>query len=169
MNGRDALLSFPKNAEVEMRLKALVVNMAIPLAVGALAGVLTMGAMEEYKSVAKPELSPPEIVFPIVWTVLFILMGVSSYLVFVSESGERKKALSIYGVQLFVNFFWPLIYFNAGLYYVAFAWIIALIILAAVMLWRFFRVKRAAGFLNLPYMAWLLFAAYLNIGTAMLN
>ncbi len=98
-----------------MRVKALIVNMAVPLAVGAASGIITMGAMEEYKAIPKPELSPPEIVFPIVWTALFLLMGISSYLIFVSDKEERKKALSVYAVQLVVNFFWPIIYFNAGL------------------------------------------------------
>lgn len=154
---------------MSIRLKPLIVNLLIALGVGALSGFLTMGAMEDYKAVEKPMLSPPEIVFPIVWSVLYILMAVSAYLVYVSDSPRKRASLITYGVQLALNFLWPIVFFCKGAYLAAFFVLCALLITVIVMTVLFFSVRNAAGFLQIPYILWLLFAGYLNFGVYLLN
>ena len=151
--------------------KQLAVCVAAPLLVGALAGVLSRGGMENYKSMYKPLLAPPGWIFPLVWTILYILMGVASYLVYTSTaSPERiRRAMTAYVLQLAANFVWPLIFFVLGAYLVAFLWLILLFALALVCALRFGYIDARAGKLMTPYLLWLFFAAYLNLGVYLLN
>ena len=148
--------------------KKLAVALALPLLVGGLAGFLIRNSVEAYAAFDKPALSPPAVLFPIVWTILYILMGVASYLVW-AEGKEPLAALTVYGVQLLFNFVWPLLFFNAHLFGVAFFWLLALLALVIATTVLFFRQNRTAGFLMLPYLAWLAFASYLNYAVWMLN
>ena len=111
--------------------KLLVLCIAIPLAIGSLSGFLTSESMEMFSSINKPPLSPPAILFPIVWTILYILMGIASYLILTSgqEKNRIKNALTVYSLQLIFNFFWSIWFFNFGWYLFAFAWLIILWIL----------------------------------------
>jgi len=144
---------------------------AIPLLVGGLASFLTRGGMDVFMQLNQPPLSPPGWVFGVVWTILYILMGVSSYLVIQSGAGEEvvNKALSIYVYQLIVNFLWPTFFFNFGWYLFSFLWLVLLWILVLIMIIRFYNVSKLAGILQIPYLIWLTFAGYLNLGVWLLN
>lgn len=155
---------------MKIKWKPLIVNLAIPLIVGGLSALLTHDSMDFYETVNKPAFAPPGTVFPIVWTVLFLLMGISAYLVWrEGPSLQRRQALWVYGAQLIVNFCWPLLFFRARAFLPAFVWLVALIVLIAVMIVLFCRIKRAAGLLQIPYLLWSLFAAALNYGVWTLN
>lgn len=134
----------------------------LPLAVGGAAAVLTMDAMAQYSALPRPPLAPPAWVFPVVWTVLYLLMGAASRRVHRLGTQESRNALMLYYVQLAVHFVWPLLYFRAQEYEVAFWWLLLLLALVLAALSAFFRLDKAAGRLLMPYAAWLLFAAYLN-------
>lgn len=149
--------------------KALVINILIPLAVGTAAGLLSMGGMESFGAMNQPPLSPPAWVFPIAWTILYTLMGISSYLIYSSESDAESRALSTYGYQLLVNFLWPVFFFNFRWYFFAFLWLAFLWILVAKMILEFGGISKIAALLNLPYLLWLSFAGYLNLGVWLLN
>ena len=143
----------------------------IPLAVGALAGRLSREGMSLYQTMYKPLLSPPGWVFPVAWSLLYILMGIASCLVYCSEASRprKKRALILYGLQLAVNFVWPLLFFRFGLLWLSFFWLLLLIglVWACMTLFRYILPK--AGKLMLPYLLWLFYAAYLNLGAALLN
>ena len=150
-----------------MKIKNLIISILIPLLVGGLSAILSSNGMEAYKLLDKPSLSPPGIVFPIVWTILFILMGISSYLIY--NERNNNKALTLYVVQLIVNFFWSIIFFDLELRLLAFFVIIALIILVALMIKEFYKINKTSAYLQIPYLLWLLFAAYLNYSVYLLN
>lgn len=146
-------------------------SIALPLLVGILASLLTRQSMEAFAALNQPPLSPPAIVFPIVWTFLYILMGIGFYLVVTSEGNEEDihKAVIVYGLQLSVNFLWPTFFFNLQWYLFSFFWLLLLWILVLIMLVRFARVSQIAAYINIPYLIWLTFAAYLNLGIFLLN
>jgi benzodiazapine receptor len=153
-----------------IKLKPLVLSLLISLGVGGLSGLLISGSTGVYESALRPPLSPPAAVFPVVWTILYILMGISAYLIWMSSpSPERKRALTIYGVQLGVNFIWPLLFFCAQAFFPAFLWLVLLLILVIVMISAFSRLNRTAALLQVPYLVWTVFAAYLNLGVWFLN
>lgn len=155
--------------KLDKRLLALCI--AIPLLVGVVASLLTGGGMEVFASVEKPPLSPPGWLFPVVWTILYILMGISSYLILTSEADESAKegAIRIYGLQLLVNFLWPTFFFNFRWYGFSFFWLLLLWFLVLVMILRFREINKLAAYMNIPYLIWLTFAAYLNWGIWLLN
>ena len=161
------------NTEViflKINFKKLIINIAIPLGVGALSALISMGGMDSFASLNKPPLSPPGWLFPVVWSILYILMGISSYLI--TESGKparSKTALTVYGVQLFFNFMWSIIFFNFEAYLFAFIWLLALLALVIINAILFYRIDRRAGLLFIPYILWILFAGYLNFGIFLLN
>ena len=140
-------------------------------AVGGLSGWLTReGSRFFSQSVAQPPLSPPSLVFPIVWALLYALMGISAARAYLTApSPERSKSLNLYIVQLVVNFFWSLIFFNAQAYGFAFVWLLLLWALVLVMILQFRRVDPPAANIQIPYLIWLTFAAYLNLGVWYLN
>jgi Tryptophan-rich sensory protein (mitochondrial benzodiazepine receptor homolog) len=139
----------------------------IPLAVGALSA-LFIGTMS-YSSFQKPAVSPPSWLFPIVWTILYILMGISSYLIYSSNNAGKTKALTTYGLQLVFNFFWSILFFRYSLYFFAFLWLLALILLIVIMIYQFYKISPLAAYLQIPYLLWCIFAAYLNYGIYRLN
>ena len=151
--------------------KRLIICLAIPLAVGGAAALLTQNSMESFEQLSQPPLSPPGWLFPIAWTVLYILMGTASYLVLESGAGKSviHRALRAYGVQLAFNFLWPIFFFRMGAYLFSLIWLIALWILILITILRFFQIKTAAGWLLVPYLLWTTFAAYLNLGVYLLN
>lgn len=153
---------------MKIKWKELILCIIVPLAVGGLSAFLTKDGMETFKTVQKPPLTPPEKLFPFVWTILYLLMGIASYIIL--TSGKPKIAgLILYGVQLFFNFFWSVLFFNKQLYLFSFIWLVImwLLILAAAIL--FYRNTRLAGYLMIPYLIWTTFAGYLNFGVYLLN
>lgn len=149
--------------------KALIISLVISLGVGGLSALLTKDSMDIYEKIIQPPLSPPSIVFPIVWTALFVLMGISAYLVYINHNKNSRNALYVYAAQLFVNFFWTIIFFNMQMYLFAFIWLILLWVLVIFMIIKFFGVSRLAAYLQIPYLVWLTFAAYLNLAIWLLN
>lgn len=152
-------------------LPVLIISLLIPLSVGALAGALTMGSMAQYAALAQPPLSPPGWVFPAVWTVLYLLMGLACYLIWTSEApqAEKKRALTLYGAQLVLNFIWPLLFFEAGEFGVSLIWLVLLTALVLATTAAFGHISKTAAWLLAPYLLWLVFAAYLNAGVWLLN
>ncbi|MBQ7359822.1 MAG: tryptophan-rich sensory protein [Lachnospiraceae bacterium] len=150
--------------------KKLIVCVAIPLAVGALSAYFS-GGMNNFDSLVKPPLSPPGWVFPVVWTILYTLMGIASYLVLVSEESSMVKsnALAVYGVQLIFNFFWSIIFFRYQCYGCAFVWLLLLEVFVVLTALLFGQIDKRAGWLMVPYIVWVAFAGYLNAGIALLN
>lgn len=147
---------------------ALIVSLAISLGAGAIARFLTADSMEQYEQMYKPPLSPPGWLFPVVWTILYILMGIAAYLVYVAETEKEQKrqALLVYGVQLLVNIGWSVIFFGFNAYLLAFAWLLLLWYLIYRIIRRFYEIDKAAGILLIPYIVWVTFAGYLNLAIA---
>lgn len=143
---------------------------AIPLLVGGLSALISGGGMQTFEMVEKPSLSPPAWLFPVVWTVLYTLMGIASYLVWISGKTYRSKtALVFYGIQLAFNFLWSIIFFALGAYWFAFIWLVLLWIFIFVTTILFYRISKPAGYLMIPYLVWVAFAGYLNFAIAVLN
>jgi len=151
--------------------KLLALCVAVPLAVGGLAALLTRGGMRDFQMLNQPPLTPPPWAFAVVWTILYALMGAASYLVLTSRRNRRavRTALTVYGVQLAANFLWTIIFFNLKWYFFAFLWLLCLWALIALTLSSFYRIRRPAGILLIPYLLWATFAAYLNLGVWRLN
>ncbi len=156
---------------MKIKWKKLIICLVIPLAVGGAAALLTGGGMQQYEQVRQPPFSPPGWLFPIVWTILYLLMGYASYRVLTSRADELRihKALSLYGAQLAVNFLWPLIFFGLDWYLAAFIVLLVLWVLIFLTIRAFADIDETAGDLLLPYILWVTFAAYLNVGVYLLN
>ncbi len=150
---------------------SLIKSIAIPLLVGVVAGLLSRNGMEVFETVNKPPLSPPAFLFPIVWTILYILMGISSYLIIKSDAKpeEKTKALKIYAYQLVVNFLWPTFFFNLKWYFFSFLWILLLWVLIILMIREFSKISKTAAYLQIPYLLWVTFATYLTFSIWLLN
>ncbi|MBP5209667.1 MAG: tryptophan-rich sensory protein [Clostridia bacterium] len=151
--------------------KALIVALLAPLGVGAAAALLSPGMRDFYASgINRPPLSPPGWLFPVIWTLLYLAMGYASYLVW--KRGDcifRPTALLAYAVQLILHFFWPLFFFGLRAFALSFFWLLLLLTAALATLIYFFRCERRAGWWFSPYVVWLVFAAYLNLGVWILN
>ena len=151
--------------------KSFFIAVAIPLAVGALSAFLSGGGMQAFSALNKPPLSPPRLAFPVVWTILYILMGLASWLVW-NESPrcpEARDGLALYALQLFFNFFWSIIFFNWKQYLAAFIWLLGMILLIWSCRNNFLKCSKTAGNLLVPYLLWCVFAAYLNVMIYLLN
>lgn len=145
----------------------LLFGLAVSLGTGGLAGSLVAGSMKQYETMYQPPLAPPGWAFPVVWTALYILMGIASWLVYRSGSKEKKSALRWYFAQLVVNAIWPILYFRFGLYFMAFFWLVLLWYLVFETTRRFFEISKTAGKLMIPYLLWTTFAGYLNLAVAL--
>ena len=155
---------------MKLNIKKLLICLAIPLAVGGLS-VLLSGGMGDYRQLNQPPLSPPGWLFPLVWTVLYLLMGYASYRVLMSGKDESsiRDALRTYGAQLFLNFLWSIVFFRLEWPLVAFFVLIGLWILVYLTIRKFTALDETAGDLLIPYILWVTFAAYLNLGLILLN
>ena len=150
--------------------KSLLINIAIPVSVGIISAIITGGGFDTYSQIVQPPLSPPPILFPIVWSILYILMGISSYLIVQqTEDIRTNKSLIVYAIQLAVNFFWPVFFFGLKAYLFSFIWIILLIAAIITMTVLYYRQNKIAAYLQIPYILWTIFAAYLNLGVYILN
>ena len=151
--------------------KQYALGILLTQSIGALSGWLSKDGMKIFStSISQPSLSPPAFLFPIVWGALYALMGIGAVRIYLSpQSTERSRALNIYITQLIVNFFWSLIFFNVQAFLFAFFWLLILWILAFWMILLFHKVNPLASKLQIPYLLWLSFAAYLNLGVLYLN
>lgn len=149
-------------------IKKLIFYILITLLIGGLPSIFVI-KNDTYDTLNKPPLSPPPILFPIVWTILFILMGISIYRVMVSDNSSKKEGKLIYFIQLIVNALWTVIFFGLNEYFLAFLWILMLILLVVTMLIVFSKIDKISTYINIPYLIWLLFACYLNFGVFILN
>lgn len=156
----------------KIRFIPLIISIAIPLLIGGITSVIIPNMQSIYENLAKPIFSPPSIVFPIVWTILYILVGIASYKVYILkyDNIDVSSAIFVYGIQLLLNFLWPLIFFGFRLYGLAFIELILLIIFVVLTIIRFYQ---KAGIkvvlLLLPYLIWLIYAGVLNFFIWMLN
>lgn len=151
--------------------KKLLICIAIPLLVGIVSGLISRSGMETFNQITKPPLSPPAILFPIVWSILYTLMGIASYLIVVSDADKTLKdnALTSYGLQLIVNFFWSIFFFNFGWYLFSFLWLVLLWVLILNCIFLFYGINKTATYLMIPYLLWVTFAGYLNLAIYFLN
>ena len=149
------------------KIKIYIRSILIPVIIGGIVGLIISSSIN-YNSLEKPFLAPPSIAFPIVWTILYILMGVS-YGILKSKKLTNSEIDLIYYVQLIVNSLWSIFFFLAKWRLFAFLWIIVLAILIIVMILKFYNKDKVAGLLQIPYLLWVLFASYLNIATYILN
>lgn len=155
---------------MKLDVKKLLLSLALPLAVGGLSALLSFG-MGEYEQLNRPPLSPPGWIFPLVWTVLYLLMGYASYRILVSGKDESavRKALIFYGIQLLLNFLWSILFFGIEWRLAAFILLIGLWILIYLTMRKFTELDELAGNLLIPYLLWVTFAGYLNLGFILLN
>lgn len=149
------------------KIKIYAKSILIPVIIGGVIGLIISRSID-YNTLQKPPLSPPSILFPIVWTILYVLMGIS-YGILDSKSLIEPKINFIYYLQLFVNATWSLIFFTLKRRLFAFIWIIILDVLVIVMIINFFKKNKTAGLLQIPYLLWIIFASYLNLGVYLLN
>ncbi len=156
---------------MKIKWKPLIISVVIPLLVGGLSALLTRDSMQTFDEITKPPLSPPGWLFPVVWTILYILMGIASYLVLTADvpMGEKKTPLIFYAAQLAVNFFWSIFFFNFELYLFSFIWLVLLWVLIIITAVLFYRVSKPAAWLLIPYLLWVTFAGYLNFTIYLLN
>lgn len=139
-------------------------------AVGIVSGLISMMGMRQFGEVNQSDLTPPAIVFPIVWGILYALMGIGAARVWLSEESlEQIKALIVFAVQLAVNFFWSIIFFNLQAFQPAFWWLLLLWALIIIMITLFWKCDRLAAIIQIPYLLWVTFAGYLTYMTWMLN
>lgn len=148
---------------------SLTKSLLLSLGTGVAAGLITGKAVNDYSLLDKPDIAPPGWIFPIVWGILYILMGISSYLVYESNCTNRSNALRLYKSQLVLNFFWPIIFFNFKLYTLAFGWILLLWVNIIFMIISFWKCNKTAAYIQLPYLIWVTFATYLTYTVAIMN
>ena len=158
--------------KIKPYIKTFVIAIAIPLAVGALSALLTGDNTSLYSEINSPSFAPPAILFPIVWSVLYVLMGVSSALVYINgekSPTEARRGLGFYALSLGVNFLWSIIFFNLRLFLFAFFWLVLLLYLIIRTVICYFKVSKIAAFLQIPYILWVAFAGVLNMAIYLLN
>ena len=145
---------------------SLAISISISLGAGILSAFLTGGNMRQYADMYKPPLAPPGWIFPVVWTILYILMGIASWLIYETQCEDKRLALSLYCNQLLLNVVWPLLFFNLKTYFLALAWLLLLWFFIYLTFRQFLQLKRKAGLLLIPYLVWVTFAGYLNLAVA---
>ncbi len=154
------------------KIKPYVISIAIALGVGILSAFFTRGNMDIYDVIVKPPLAPPGILFPIAWTILYALMGVSSAMVYINREKtplHAKDALYTYAISLVVNFAWSILFFNLGAFLVSFIWLLFLLALIIATIIRYLKVDKLSAYLQIPYAVWVVFAGYLNLAIFILN
>ncbi len=149
--------------------KSFIICLIIPLAVGGLSALITRNSMDIYDRIVQPPLAPPAWLFPVVWTILYMLMGISSYLITISDSEYKVEALTLYGIQLLLNFIWSPIFFISQNYLIAFIVLVVLWYTVLQMIRIFSEIRPLAATLQIPYLIWLTFAGYLNLTIYFLN
>ena len=156
---------------ISINKKRLVTSLLFPILIGALSALATRGDMDVYKDIIRPPLAPPGIVFPIVWSILYILMGVSIYLVWNKDDpyADKSKAFFFFGLSLSLNFIWSPVFFSLKAYLAAFIILLLLVLSVVLTIIEYYKINKTAAFLQIPYLVWLLFAGYLNFAIYYLN
>ena len=149
------------------KFKIYLKSILIPLILGGIVGFIISGNMD-YNSLIQPKLAPPAILFPIVWTILYFLMGLS-YAIITIYSDLDSDVKTIYYSQLIVNLIWPIIFFVMKNILLALIWIILLLILITIMIVKFYKKNKVASLIQIPYLLWTIFATYLNFSIYLLN
>jgi len=152
--------------------KSYIVSVLIALAVGGLSALLTKDNMDIYSEINMPSFAPPSIVFAIVWPVLYVLMGISSggvYDALKKDRERRANLLTTYAVNLGMNFLWSIVFFNFRAFLFAFIWLVLLAGVIFVMIRQFSAVKKWLGYLQIPYLLWVVFAGILNFAIYLMN
>jgi tryptophan-rich sensory protein len=149
--------------------KTYLISIGIALAAGVLSALVSMGKMEEYAALRQPPLSPPGWLFPVVWTILFVLMGISAARVYLNSPEKWPDALTTYAVQLVLNVLWTPLFFALNLRLAAFVLLVILLIAVIIMTVQFYKIDKKAAYLQIPYILWLVFAGYLNLAVYLLN
>ena len=139
----------------------------IPIILGTIIGILLMDSYVFYQGLIKPPLAPPNWLFPIAWSILYLLMGISYYKII--DKTDDVIVRQIYRIQLFFNLVWPVIFFVFELLLLSSIWIVCLDVLVIIMIYMFYKIDSKAGLLQIPYLIWILFATYLNISIFILN
>lgn len=148
------------------KIKPYIIPCLIPFIVGGLSAYLTRGQMSGF---SQPPFAPPAWVFPIAWTILYLLMGISSGIVYHGYHRNRERALVIYALQLVLNFAWSIVFFKFTLYSIANIILAVMIVLITAMILDFYKISPIAGWMNVPYLYWCFFALYLTVGVWVLN
>ena len=157
---------------MKQKLRPYIISVAVSVGVGLFSALLTRGNMDIYKEVVTPPLSPPSFLFPVVWSVLYILMGISAAMIYTdSIASERQKdrALYTYAASLVVNFFWSIIFFNMRAFLFSFLWLLLLLYLIISTILQYRKINQTAAYLQIPYAVWVTFAGYLNLTIWILN
>lgn len=154
-----------------LNLKKLSISLLVTFGAAALGYFFSRDAMQDYANLVQPPLAPPSWVFSVVWPILYLLMSIALYMVANSKAPQGQKSLAyvLYGIQLVFNFLWTLFFFVFGFYTFSAVWLGVLIVIVAACVFVFYKIKPISTYLLLPYLIWLIFALYLNIGTAVLN
>lgn len=152
-----------------MNIKKLIIYIVVTIFIGSFFTLFIMNSFNIYDTITKPFLSPSKIVFPIVWSVLYILMGISIYMVSESKYLYKDKSYILYFLQLFINSIWPLFFFKFRLFFISFLIILLLLYLVIKMILEFNKINKYIAYIQIPYLLWLLFATYLNLGVFLLN
>lgn len=154
------------------KIKPYAISILIALSVGGLSAFITRNNMDLYDEIITPPLAPPAILFPIVWTILYVLMGISAAMIYKENSApfnERSSAIAIYASSLVVNFAWSIIFFNFKAFLFAFIWLLFLLFLIVKTIIAYKKIKPIAAYLQIPYAVWVAFAGYLNFAIWLLN
>ncbi len=157
---------------MKKEIKTYAISIAAALAVGGISALFTAGNMDIYSEIVKPPLAPPSVLFPIVWTLLYILMGVSAAMIYLQKEENPRAArnsLAAYGVSLFLNFFWSIIFFNMQAFLFSFIWLVLLWISILITILQYRKISPLAAALQVPYLLWVTFAGYLNLAIYILN
>ena len=160
------------NNEKAPRIKPYVVSIAIALAVGLFSALLTRDSMDIYSQLVTPPLAPPGWLFPVVWTVLYVLMGISAAIIWEQREEDPAAAssgLSAYALSLGFNFLWSILFFNCRWLLLSFFWLLGLLALIWITVYDYRQISRPAAYLQIPYALWVAFAGYLNFGIWFLN
>lgn len=152
--------------------KPYIISTAIALGIGGLSALLTKNSMDIYSQLKQPPLAPPGSIFPIIWTILFILMGIGSAMVYVNRDKdpfEAASALKLYITNLVFNFLWTIVFFNFRAFLFAYIWLMILWVIIIIMIFKFNKISKTAALLQIPYLLWVTFASYLNLMIYLLN
>lgn len=148
--------------------KRLIIIIIITFIVGSFFSFFTMNNMDTFKELKKP-INVPGVLFPVVWSIIYLLMSISCYIITTKDDKNKDNAIIWYGIQLIINSLWSLIFFGFSAYLFSFIWIILLLAIVIIMIVKFYKIDKTAAYLNIPYVLWILFAGFLNLGIYILN